>query len=387
MRGAGRLRSRLQQEERDSMFTTSGLYQRLKSAFRGECGAGGWRWNPVRRRWARQPGLEALEERRVPSAYRVVNMGSLGGSAGIVLDINSKGAVVGGSLIANNAAEHAFVFSHGRMRDLETLGGANSRAFGINDSGAVVGLSNTQAGSTQTAIFLDRGGHMTNLGAVDPTRPFGDIKINNKGDIIGFALADGDAALERRGTMIDVGELAGFGSAARALNNKDQVVGFSGVSQTGSNVNNHAFLYSGGKMIDLGTLGGANSTANDINDHGAVVGVAQTASGAFHGFLYTHGHMTDLGTLGGPTTVPGAINNSGEIVGGTFINANTAVGFLYKHGKMINLNSLVPASSNVFIDNAEDINDNGQIAALGISKNPQDHNEYLLLLSPTGGRR
>ena len=77
------------------MFTTAGFFRRLMSGFStervprqsGPC--------TPRRRLARQPRLESLEERRVPSGYRVINMGSLGGSAGVDLDINSKGEVVG----------------------------------------------------------------------------------------------------------------------------------------------------------------------------------------------------------------------------------------------------------------------------------------------------
>ena len=219
-------------------------------------------------------------------------------------------------MTANNATENGFLYSHGKMIDLGTLGGANSRAFGINNSGEVVGLSNIAAGSTQSSIFLYRHGHMTSLvGPVDPTETFGDIKINSKGDVIGFPLSDGDASIDHKGNLIDLGSLAGLGSAARDLNDHDEVVGYSGVSGTGSTRVNHAFLYKNGTVIDLGTLGGPGSVANDINAHGEIVGSSMTTSGATHAFLYRNTHMTDLGTLGGADSVAGAINNSGEVVG------------------------------------------------------------------------
>jgi probable HAF family extracellular repeat protein len=115
----------------------------------------------------------------------------------------------------------------------------------------------------QSALFLYRHGHMTDLGMLDTSKPFGDIKINNHGDVIGFALTDDDASLLRHGRMIDLGALAGLGSAARALNDRDEVVGYSAIDETGSNLIAHAFLYNHGKMIDLGTLGGSSSVAND----------------------------------------------------------------------------------------------------------------------------
>jgi probable HAF family extracellular repeat protein len=365
------------------MFTALRLFLRLQSEFASERGAGKCRLRSARRRPSRVPCLEPLEERRVPSAYTVINMGSLGGTAGIDLDINSHGAVVGGSYTANNATEHAFLYSRGKMTDLGTLGGTLSQAYGINDSGEVVGLSTTAPGSGLIDLFLHRHGHMTDLGPFDPNAPIGDFKINNHGDVIGLALSDGDASLDRHGTKIDLGSLAGLGSAARDLNDHDEVVGYSAVSGTGSSQIVHAFLYSHGKMTDLGTLGGADSMANDINALGAIVGVSDTASGAPHAFLDRHGQMIDLGTLGGPMSDAGAINDSGEVVGGSLINATVAHGFLDKHGKMIDLNTLIPANSGFVIVNAEDINNPGQIAAEAESTNPQDHTVYLVLLSPT----
>jgi probable HAF family extracellular repeat protein len=331
--------------------------------------------------------VESLEERRVPSGYTIVNMGSLGGTSGVVLDLNNHFEAVGGSDTTSNGTEHAFLFSHGKMTDLGTLGGAISQAYGINDTGEVVGLSTTPAGNTQTSLFLDRRGKMTDLGMVDMTKPFGDIKINNHGDVIGFPLSDGDASLLRRGKLVDLGELAGLGSAARALNDRDEVVGYSGVSDAGSNLVAHAFLYNHGKMIDLGTLGGSSSVANDINDRGEIIGDATIASGAIHGFLFSHGRMTDLGTLGGAETDAGAVNQRGEIVGASLTSAGVPHGFLYDNGKMIDLNSLIPANSGLVITEAQDINDLGQIAAQAISTNPQDRTEYVVLLNPITRRR
>jgi probable HAF family extracellular repeat protein len=368
-------------------LSPSRFFDRVKSAFSRQRRVWSDYAFATRRRSARALRMEFLEERRVPSGYSLTNMGSIGGTFQIVLDINSHGAAVGGAATPNNGPEHAFLFSHGKMSDLGTLGGSLSEAYGINNSGEVVGLSTTAPGSMQSSIFLYRHGHMTALGTLDMSKPFGDIKINSHGDLIGFPLNDGDASLLRKGKMIDLGELADLGSAARALNDRDEVVGYSGVSKTGTNLVAHAFLYRHGKMIDLGTLGGSSSVANDINATGMVVGESTNASGAVRGFLYSHGHLTDLGTLGGAETNAAAINDSGEVVGISLTTAGLGHGFLYNHGKMIDLNSLIPATSGFVITNAQDINNRGQIAAQAISTNPQDHSEYDVLLTPNRNNR
>jgi probable HAF family extracellular repeat protein len=326
--------------------------------------------------------LELLEERRVPSGYTITNMGSLGGTFGVTLDINNRGAIVGRSDTAQNVTTHAYLYNHGVMVDLGTLGGPNSVASGINDSGEIVGLSMVAPDFAQNDVFLSRRGHMTDLGAIGSRGPFGHIKINNRGDIIGFKVGNGDAALDRRGTMIDLGSLAGLGSAAQDLNDNGQVVGFSPVPAPGSDVI-HAFLYSHGKMYDLGTLGGKYSEANDINKRGEVVGPASIASGAYHAFLYNHGRMTDLGTLGGPNSDAAAINDHGDVVGFSNLNTKISHGYIYRNGRMIDLNSLIPANSGFVVVNAEDINNRGQIAAEAISTNLRDHTYYIVMLNPT----
>jgi probable HAF family extracellular repeat protein len=49
--------------------------------------------------------------------------------------------------------------------------------------------------------------------------------------------------------------------------------------------------------LNLGTLGGANGVANALNNSNQVVGWSQIASGAQHAFLYSNGVMQDLNSL------------------------------------------------------------------------------------------
>jgi probable HAF family extracellular repeat protein len=206
-------------------------------------------------------------------------------------------------MVANAAPNPA---RHVRITDLGTLGGASSKAFGINQRGDVVGQSETADGRTHA--FLSRNGRMTDLG----TLPFDDDSvaygINRSGAVVGYSQHSRPrATLDENGTQSFVGLLPGARfSYAYAINSNGDVVGESG----------HAFLYQDGTMIDLGTLGGYGSAARGINDDGAIVGESITANGDTHAFLFEDGTMTDLGTLpGDDESVAYGINDSEAIVG------------------------------------------------------------------------
>ncbi len=121
--------------------------------------------------------------------------------------------------------------------------------------------------------------------------------------------------------VTDLGTLGGDMSAANAVNDSGQVVGWSRITTGGDW---HAFRYAGGNMIDLGTLGGDESEARDINSQGRIVGTAQDASGMDRAFLYFNNQMRDIGVLPGQTGAEAeGINSSGQIVG------NSGTPFLY----------------------------------------------------------
>jgi probable HAF family extracellular repeat protein len=337
--------------------------------------------------------MEPLEERRLLS-YTVTNLGSLGGTASVPVEVNNHGEVVGYSYTANETA-NAFVYKHGRMTDLGTLGGAISGAMGINDRGTVVGLSNIAPGSTQVDAFLEQGGKLKDLGPIKPALVADDkISINGDGDISGLSAGGYDALIHRRGINIDLGSLGGMGSTATDLNDREQAVGFSvtavfPAANTASQptVDYHAFRYTDGKMTDLGTLGGTDSAANAINDHGVVVGYSNVASNAaMHAFLFSQGKMTDLGTLGGRNSEAAAINDQGAVVGASLTSSSVGHGFVDLHGRMIDLNSLIPAASGLVITNAMDINNRGQIVAQGYETS-QPTTDLALLLNPTRSAR
>jgi probable HAF family extracellular repeat protein len=133
-------------------------------------------------------------------------------------------------------------------------------------------------------------------------------------------------------------------------------------------------MWQNGAVTDLGTLGGTQSAAYAINNLGEVVGWAHTASEATHVFLWSAGKMSDLGAFG-LDPVGSAINIHGVIVGQS---GNTA--WVWSNGSFQNLNNLIPANSGFTLDNATAISDNGQIVANGHNAQGQEH---AFLLNPT----
>ena len=141
------------------------------------------------------------------------------------------------------------------------------------------------------------------------------------------------AFLYNGSTMVDLGTLGSKESYAAAMNNHGDVVGMSGIvaSLDAGDRNQvfHAFYVPlGGKMVDLGTLPGTNASgATGINDKGQIVGwsglsstitAVQGTALTSHAFLYQNGLMTDLNLLvpqnGVVLTKALAINNEGQIL-------------------------------------------------------------------------
>jgi probable HAF family extracellular repeat protein len=154
----------------------------------------------------------------------------------------------------------------------------------------------------------------------------------------------------------------------------------------------HPFLWDKKNgIIDVGTLGGDNGTVDHINEAGDVVGKADLPGSQLHdGFLWRNGKMTDLGTLAGdPCTRANWINAQRQIVGNSSDCRIPLRAILWEDGgPPIDLNTLIPPNSSLQLVNAYDINDQGEIAGLGVPAGCQpadvDTCGHAYLLIPNG---
>ena len=148
--------------------------------------------------------------------------------------VNAMGQVVGFSGRERDSLEsRAFVWSSQiGMIDLGTLGGAYAQAYAINDGGYITGASETQR-----------------MGPLVTTHA--------------FIYRVPEAPFRRHSSMIDLGALGGRSSYGMAINSYKHVAGYSTITANDERV--HAFLYNGAKMIDLGSLGGIGNRDNDVS--------------------------------------------------------------------------------------------------------------------------
>jgi len=155
--------------------------------------------------------------------------------------------------------------------------------------------------------------------------------------------------------VIDLGKLSGMtGAEAVALNDRGQIVGFSGTQGV-----THPFLWQDGVMQDLGTLGGL-TFPTDINERGQVVGLSSIL-GWWYPFLWSDGVMTNLhpdGRMNNPSAVP-RMNDAGQVVWTreSFINPHLSIphAVLWSNGVVTDLVAGRPSA-------VAGINERGEIA-------------------------
>ena len=294
---------------------------------------------------------------------------------------------------------HAVLWKDGHITDLGTLeGGYESVAFAVNSRGQVAGGGfNTVPDpfsflGTQQRVFLWQNGVMEDLGTLGgPDAGLvgsfkGNVEMNESGQVVACSYTNStvnpitgtptvDPFLWENGAMIDIGTLGGTSGCAVYLNNRGQVVGYSNVA---GDLTFHPFLWERGIMKDLGTLGGTFGFANWINDAGEVTGGATILGDrALHAFSWKNGIMTDLGTLPGDVvSQPQAVNSRGQVVGASSqtpdFTANRA--FLWESGgPMVDLNALVISGLGVQLLSAVDINNRGEIDAVGVLPTGDTH--------------
>ena len=312
---------------------------------------------------------------------------TLGGTSGKAYGINNANPpqVVGESYVWVSANWHwAYIWDsvNGLSRELGNATAAldfkHSYAFAVNDvdPAQVVGyLQHTRYATDHHAFIWDTTNGMEDIGTLDgyPTIA---RDINDSGEVVGYSTGptgDYRAFLwDAANGMQDLGDLGGAAALAYGINDNSEVAG---AAQTATG-QFHAFLWDATNgMQNLGTLGGTSSMAFDVNNGTQVVGKSDVAGGNHHAFFWPAlfgGGMLDLDTLGGDNSTARAVDNGGTpaVVGRSDTATGECHGFvcgvLFRFIPLLyDLNDLLPDGSNWVITDACDVNNNGDIAAIG----------------------
>jgi len=356
---------------------------------------------------------ESATHERAPRHYKVIDLGTLGGPGtnSSAFQLNEAGWVAGSSNLVAGGPQHAFLwYGRGPLKDLGTLDGSaclgcNSGADGPNASGeAAVGSETSMLDPNgedfceyvtgrQCLATIWKNGKLTAL----PNLPGGynsnAFNLNDRGEVIGFAengIADScldqgshqvvqfEAVLwEPNGRVRELqplpGDTVGF---AIGINNKGQVVGASGLCSNTAIPPNpsapHAVLWDrDGTPHDLGNLGGTLSAASAINNRGEVDGAASDSRGIVHAFVWTkETGMQDFGVFPGAiATVAGCcntINDNGEVVGFTVEPGGKMRALVWEGKTPVDLNTLIEKNSPWYLQDAESVNNAGEIAGIGL---------------------
>lgn len=320
-------------------------------------------------------------------SYIVTDLGVLGGLESKAFDVNDSARVVGESTTAAEPTfKRPFVWETGTLTDLANFGGNTGAAFSVNRCGLAVGAADTATGESHPFIWSDIVGK-TDLGTLDGGSFAIALDINNANQVVGQSEIGGPGVLQDRAFVWDgtsgmraIATLGGSSNAARAINDRGQIVGFS----TTASGETHAFLLSKGTLINIPTLGGRIGVANEINNLGQVVGFSTLSVGPlnppFHAFLRDPGaDPLDIGTLGGNFSIAFDINDATEIVGTSEVTPGVHHAFIYTHSAgMVDLNSLTIGSGWTLTE-ARGINDRGQIVGFGTNPSGLVHG---FLLTP-----
>ena len=344
--------------------------------------------------------------------YTITDLPSLGGTNSRANSINNRGWLAGYSNLPGDQSRHAALSRDGVLTDLGTLGGPNSNVTWSvkSNSGLVAGISQTATPDPLGEVWSSAafypgaiGSGYINLGFAwenGQMRPLPTLGGNNgfatgansRGQIVGWAentvqdptcvppqqlqfrpVVYGPKANLISELPLEAGDTSG---AATAINEQGQAVGISGICDqaVGRYTARHAVLWDKkGEVTDIGNLGAPFwNTPTNINQRGDVVGFAGALNdpdGNFlQAFIWTaKDGIQPLGFLPGDVHSEAyGINAKRQVVGLSCDADGNCRAFIWENGVMKDLNDLKPASYTARLEQAKDINEEGEIAGRSI---------------------
>jgi probable HAF family extracellular repeat protein len=291
--------------------------------------------------------------------------------------LNDRGEVVGSS---RNLEERLVAVLWSRDGAIRVLAENTSEAVAINNRSEAVGQQFTPPGTEpfgRTAFLWERRGPV-DLGDL----PGGPLQseardINNAREIIGEACDDSGCHAFRAGRDHALEVLPGL-TGARAINDRGEIVGFSGISPV---------LWRDGEVITLPPLQASNprGDAVEINNRGQIIG-----SSSNRPVLWQNGEVSELPRLpgyGSPFAL--AINESGTIVGGSVLTSGGAErAIAWEDGAMVDLENQTDRqpgqtdANQLPLTMALDVNERGQILVLARDTTSEINRPVAVVLTP-----
>ncbi len=250
-----------------------------------------------------------------------------------------------------------------QLRLLPPFSPDDNIAHAINDHGDVVGRTGLRPASP--TLWRDGTPYLLQTPPI-PTYYGGTAHdINHHGTIVGQDSA-GNAIIWRSGLTGSFlpGTAPGTQSAALALNDRGEVVGWSQRSNPDGSVARHATVWRDGARIDLPALGTYESQAQDLNEHGQIAGWSFLGDTLVrNATLWQDGQVTSLGTAGIESWA-NAINERGVVGGAALVPGSDYRAMLWHDGTATVLDAL---GSDSFYNEVMGLNDAG--LAVGFSAN------------------
>jgi len=292
--------------------------------------------------------------------------------------LNDSGQVVGQSYNSATGAQESVIWNNGTATAL----GVDGIARGINNSGTVVGETGaaklTQAdGYAYSWTAADGISYLGTLGGTYS----GAYDINEAGVVTGISYTPTENLLQLQGFIYDSGTMSSLGtvsnpngySRGHGINDSNEIVGRTSVDMF-NNSEKHMTYWDGSQNLNQNPTNGTYSTGQQINNSGTIVGNGrQAATGntqygmvwdSAGNLLNVFGDFTD----GSKGSRAWSINDAGVIVGWAKDASNAKRAMISYDGiNMVDLNTVVDLTGTGFVslDEAYDINANGQVVGIG----------------------